>query len=173
MSTIDHDKTTDPGPTKRDTGQFALAALLVVIGAYTVYDATSLRIGFADPVGPRAFPYLIGSVLVVLGVLLAVVAYRGDQPESEGGEDVDLTVPPDWLTVLKLIGVLVFTIVTVDVLGWAISGAALFAGSAWALGSRTLVRDVLIGIVLGVTSWYAFYSGLGIELSPGILDGIL
>ena len=173
MSTIDHDKTTGTSPTKRDTGQFALAALLVVIGLYTVYDATSLRVGFADPVGPRAFPYLIGSVLAVLGVLLAVAAYRGDQPESEGGEDVDLTLAPDWTTVLKLLGVLAFTIATVNFLGWAISGAVLFAGAAWALGSKTLVRDILIGIVLGVASWYAFYSGLGIELSPGILDGIL
>ena len=66
-----------------------------------------------------------------------------------------------------------FTIATVNFLGWAISGAVLFAGSAWALGSKTLVRDILIGIVLGVASFYAFYSGLGIALSPGILDGIL
>jgi putative tricarboxylic transport membrane protein len=67
----------------------------------------------------------------------------------------------------------VFTIATVDVLGWTITGAVLFAGSTWALGSRTLVRDVLIGAVLSVTSWYAFYVGLGIPLSAGILDGIL
>ncbi len=173
MSTIDHDKTTGESPTKRDTGQFALAALLVVIGIYTVYDATSLRVGFADPVGPRAFPYLIGSVLAVLGILLAVAAYRGDVPESEGGEDVDLTLAPDWTTVLKLLGVLVFTIATVDLLGWVITGSVLFAGSAWSLGSKTLVRDVLIGIVLSLASFYAFYSGLGIPLDAGLLDGIL
>ena len=110
---------------------------------------------------------------MVLGVLLAVAAYRGDVPESEGGEDVDLTLAPDWPTVLKLVGVLVFTIATVNFLGWAISGAVLFVGSAWALGSKTLVRDILIGIVLGVASWYAFYSGLGISLTAGILDGML
>ena len=39
---------------------------------------------------------------------------------------------------------------TVDLLGWAITGAALFAGGAWALGSRTLVRDVIVGLVLAV-----------------------
>ena len=158
---------------RRDKGQYALAALLGVVGAYTVYDATSLEVGFADPVGPRAFPYLIGSVLVLLAGLLALATHRGELPQSDGGEDVDLTLAPDWPTVVKLLAVLVFTIATIDLLGWAITGALLFTGSAWALGSRTLLRDALIGTVLSVGSWYAFHVGLGIALSPGLLDGIL
>jgi putative tricarboxylic transport membrane protein len=35
------------------------------------------------------------------------------------------------------------------------------------------VRDIVVGLVLSVASWYFFYSGLGVPLSPGILDGIL
>jgi len=35
------------------------------------------------------------------------------------------------------------------------------------------VRDVIVGLVLAVASWYAFYVGLGIPLTPGVLDGIL
>ena len=38
------------------------------------------------------------------------------------------------------------------------------------------VDDLLLhrfGVVMAVVSWYAFYVGLGIPLSPGILDGIL
>lgn len=167
--------TTSTAPPERrtDRGQYALAALLVLIGGYTVYDATTLNVGFGDPVGPRAFPYVVGSVLVGLGVLLAIATARGDVPEAEEGEDVDLTHPPDWVTLAKLVAVLVFTILTIGVLGWAINGAILFAGAAWALGSRTLVRDILIGIVLSVGSWYGFYVGLDIPLSPGLLDGVL
>jgi len=159
--------------TRIDKAQYGVAALLAVVGAYTVYDATTLNVGFGDPVGPRAFPYVIGTVLVVLAVLLAVATARGDVPEAEAGEDVDLTQRADWTTVLKLVAALVFTIATVDWLGWAISGAVVFAGSAWALGSRTLVRDVLVGAVLAVSSWYLFYSVLDIPLSPGVLDGVL
>ncbi|CAB4723648.1 MAG: tripartite tricarboxylate transporter TctB family protein [Actinobacteria bacterium] len=156
-----------------DRGQYVLAAVLVVVGAFTVYDATSLSVGFADPVGPRVFPYVVGSILALLGVLLALATARGSLPEPEGGEDVDLTQSPDWVTVAKLVGVLAFTIATVGLLGWALTGAILFAGAAWALGSRTLIRDVLVGLVLAVGSWYGFYVGLGIPLAPGVLDGIL
>jgi putative tricarboxylic transport membrane protein len=160
------------GP-RRDLAQLGLAAALVVVGAYTVYDATTLRIGFGDPVGPRVFPYVIGAGTILLGILLVVATLRGDVPEAEGGEDVDLHQPADWVTVGKLVGVLMFTVLTVSFLGWAISGAILFVGSAWSLGSRTLVRDVIVGLVLSVSSWYAFHEGLGVILPAGILDGVL
>jgi putative tricarboxylic transport membrane protein len=158
---------------QRDLAQIGLAAVTGAIGAYTMYDASTLQVGFADPVGPRLFPYVIGAGLLVTSVLLVVAALRGDRPEAEGGEDVDLDVRTDWATVGKLVAIIGITIATVGFLGWAISGAILFAGSTWALGSRTLIRDVIVGCVLSVGSWYAFYVGLGIPLSPGILDGIL
>ncbi len=171
-STTDHGSASaDAKP--RDLPQLGLAALLAVIGAFTLYDASTLEVGFADPVGPRLFPYVVGAVMIVLAALLVVATLRGDRPEEEGGEDVDLTHPADWGTVLKLVGVMAFTIATINLLGWPISGALLFAGSAWALGSRAPIKDLLIGAVLSVTSWYAFYVGLGIPLSAGILDGVL
>lgn len=160
-------------PTGIDRAQFGLAAALALVGIYTIVDARGLNVGFGDPIGPRVFPYAIGTVMVVLAVLLAVATARGDVPQAEEGEDVDLTTPADWVTVGKLIGILVLNILLVNVLGWAITGALLFAGCAWALGSRTLARDLVVGVVLSVGSWYFFYSGLGVPLSPGILDGIL
>lgn len=162
-----------PAAPPRDMAQLGLAAALVVVGAYTFYDATTLRVGFGDPVGPRVFPYVIGAVTVVLGLLLVLATLRGDVPEAEGGEDVDLRQPADWVTVLKLVGVLLFTVLSVSFLGWAVSGAVLFVGAAWSLGSRTLVRDVIVGLVLSVSSWYFFHEGLGVILPAGILDGVL
>jgi putative tricarboxylic transport membrane protein len=174
-STTHHDEhvATPGAEPRRDLAQIGLAAVTAVDGAYTMYDASTLQVGFADPVGPRLFPYVIGAGLLVTSVLLVVAALRGDVPEAEGGEDVDLTARTDWATVAKLVAIIGVTIATVGFLGWAISGAILFAGSTWALGSRTPVRDVIVGCVLSVASWYAFYVGLGIPLSAGILDGIL
>ncbi len=156
-----------------DRAQYGLAVVLALVGVYTIVDARGLNVGFGDPVGPRVFPYVIGTVMLVLAVLLAVATARGDVPQAEEGEDVDLTVSADWLTVVKLVAILVVNILLVNVLGWAITGAFVFAGCAWALGSRTLVRDIVVGVVLAVASWYFFYVGLGVPLAPGVLDGIL
>jgi putative tricarboxylic transport membrane protein len=155
-----------------DKAQYGLAAALLVVGVYTIFDARGLTVGFGDPIGPRVFPYLIGTGMIVLSVLLAVATSRGDRPQADAGEDVDLTSPADWVTVGKLVGILVLNLLLVNFLGWAVTGTLLFAGCAWALGSRTLIRDVIVGAVMSVASWYFFW-GLGVPLDPGILDGIL
>jgi len=169
----EHETTRDTTPRKIDRAQYGLAAVLAVVGVYTLIDARGLNVGFGDPVGPRAFPYVVGTGMVALAVLLAVATAGGDVGEGEAGEDIDLTSPADWVTVGKLVGILVLNLLLVNLLGWAITGALLFAGCAWALGSRTLVRDLIVGAVLSVGSWYFFYSGLDVPLPPGILDGIL
>jgi putative tricarboxylic transport membrane protein len=171
MATTENRRATEP--VRVDKAQYALAAVLALVGIYTLVDARGLTVGFGDPVGPRVFPYVIGTGMIVLAVLLAVATARGDVAEGEAGEDIDLTSPPDWATVGKLVAVLVLNVLLVNLLGWPVTGALLFAGCAWALGSRTLLRDVIVGAVLSVSSWYFFYVGLDVPLPPGILDGIL
>jgi putative tricarboxylic transport membrane protein len=157
-----------------DRAQYGLAAFLAVVGGYVVYDATTLEDSFVDqPVQPWAMPYVVGGALLVLAVLLAVATARGDRPSAEDGEDVDLAGGTDWRTVAMLGGVFVLNILLIDWLGWAITGALLFAGAAGVLGSRTHVRNLAIGAALSVGTWYGFYVGLGIPIPPGILDGVL
>jgi putative tricarboxylic transport membrane protein len=157
-----------------DKAQYGLAAFLVLAGGVVLYDAVGLEDGFADqPVQPYAVAYIVGAALVLLGVLLAVATARGDVPEAEEGEDIDLTQGTDLTTVALLAAVLVANLALINFLGWAITGALLFVGATRVLGSRTLVRDVCVGVALSVGSWYAFYVGLGVPIPAGILDGVL
>ena len=160
---------------KRDYAQYLVCAVMLAVGSFLVYDALSLPGGYAkvDPVGPRLFPIGIGVGLVVMAAVLAIAIGRGSTGEADAGEDIDPDLPSDWRTVGLLVGLFVALIVTVVPLGWAISGGLFFAGCATVLGSRHYVRNLVIGAVLSVGSFYAFYSGLGIPLPAGILDGIL
>lgn len=165
---------TGPGARLVDRAQYGMAAFLVAVGGYVVYDATTLDEAFADqPVQPYAIPYVVGAALMLLGALLAVATARGDRPQAEEGEDVDLSQGTDLRTVGLLAAVLVGTILLIDWLGWAITGALLFAGAAGVLGSRSHVRDLAVGAALAVGTWYGFYVGLGIPIPAGILDGVL
>jgi putative tricarboxylic transport membrane protein len=157
-----------------DKAQYGLAAAVAAIGAYVIIDATTLRPAFADqPVQPSTVPYVVGGGLLLLAVLLAVATARGDRPQADEGEDIDLTTPADWPTVAKLVGVFALNIALIDWLGWAITGALLFAGTAFVLGSRSHVRNLAVGVILSVGTWYGFYVGLGIPIPAGILDGVL
>ena len=158
-----------------DKAQYIVCAVIVAVGAFLIFDALSLEAGFAkvDPVGPKLFPIAIGAILILLAIVLAVAIPRGSVGEADAGEDVDPNTPGDWRTVGLLVGLFVAVIVLVNPLGWAITGTLLFAGAATILGSRHYIRNIVIGAVLAVASFYAFYSGLGIPLPAGILDGIL
>jgi len=174
MTTTDDAVTAKPEK-RTDKSQYLVCAVLVAVGAFVIFDALTLEAGFAevDPVGPKMFPAVIGVVLIVLAIILAIAIPRGSVGEADAGEDVDPDAPADWRTVGLLVGIFVATILLVNPLGWAITGALLFAGTATVLGSRRYVLNLVIGAVLSVGSFYAFYSGLGIPLPAGILDGIL
>lgn len=160
---------------KTDRAQYLVVAVLVLVGAFLVYNAITLPGGYAkvDPVGPKLFPMIIGVGLLVTAVILAIAIPRGSVGEADAGEDIDPDSPGDWRTVGMLVGLFVATILLVNFLGWAIMGALLFAGAATILGSHHYIRNIVIGAALSVASFYAFYSGLGIPLPAGILDGIL
>ena len=155
--------------------ELGVALLLGAAGVIVFLDTKRLAITYSqtDPVGPKTLPYLVSGMLVVCAVLLAINVLRGGQGEAEGGEDVDLTHPADWKTVLPLAGAFIANILLIDWAGWVISGTILFWGSAWALGSRHYVRDGIIAVALSVLTFYGFYLGLGIHLPAGVLKGIL
>ena len=157
-----------------DSAQYVLAAFVMVAGAYVAIDAYGLSDSSGNAaISPRDFPVVVGIALVLLGAFLAVATARGNLPHEAEGEDVDLEGGTDWRTMAMLIGVIVANIALIDLLGWAITGAILFAGCAAALGSRTWIRDIAIGAVLSVGSWYLFVVGLGVPLPAAILDGLL
>ena len=158
-----------------DKAQYLVCVVLVAVGAFLIYDAITLEAGFAkvDPVGPKLFPIAIGVVLIVLAGILAIAIPRGSVGEADAGEDVDPNMPGDWRTVGLLVAVFVGLILLVNPLGWVITGTLFFAGAATILGSRHYVRNIAIGLVLSLVSFYGFYSGLGIPLPAGVLDGIL
>jgi putative tricarboxylic transport membrane protein len=118
-------------------------------------------------------PILVGVLLVVCAVALAVDVLRGGRGEAEGGEDVDLSHPSDWRTLLLLVAAFLANVVLMEPVGWWFSGAVLFWGSAYALGSRRYVRDAVLSFVLSFGTYYVFAAGLGIFLPAGVLQGIL
>ena len=164
-----------PAGPVRDLAQLGVCAFLVVLGVIMLVDAAGLgnNTTGTDPLGPKAVPIVLGSALILLAAGLTVAVLRGSKPELEGGEDVDLDARVDLKTVLMLVGVFVANIVLIDVLGWVISGAILFYGSALALGSRHYLRALVIAVALSLITFYGFAIGLGVGLPAGILQGIL
>ena len=163
------------GSREQGRSEYGVALFLGALGILVITQALLLpesKIA-RGPVGPAAVPLVIGTLLVVVAIFLAIDIHRGGRGEPEGGEDIELGARSDWRTIAMLVAAFVFNALTIESLGWAISGAVLFWGSAFALGSRHYIRDAVIAVVLSVGTWYLFVLGLNVSLPVGILRGIL
>ena len=149
--------------------------LLLALGAVVLWDASRIAgdVSQRGAVGPKAVPVLVGGLLVVCAVLLGRDVLRGGHGEADTGEDIDLSHRSDWRTILLLSGAFLANAALIERAGWAISGTVLFWGSAYALGSRAYLRDLVLAVMLAVASFYLFAAGLGIGVPAGILIGIL
>ncbi|KZB86923.1 tripartite tricarboxylate transporter TctB family protein [Amycolatopsis regifaucium] len=155
----------------KERSELGVSVVLLALGALVLTDALRIPTDFAQrgPVGPKAVPILVGSLLLIVAVLLARDVLRGGKGEAEGGEDIDLTAPADLRTVLLLCGAFLANAALIGLVGFPISGAILFWGAAYALGSRNLVRDPLIAAGMSVATFLIFNNLLGVPLPGGPL----
>ncbi|GGT75621.1 tripartite tricarboxylate transporter TctB family protein [Streptomyces lateritius] len=168
-----------PAPEKkswlREHSELGVSLLLLVIGVLVLTDALTMTVDITQrgPVGPKTVPVVVGAGLLVVAFLLAIDVLRGGRGEAEGGEDVDLSEPSDWRTVLLLAGVFLAFAVLIGPVGFPVAGALLFWGAAYALGSRHLHRDPLIAAGLSLLTYVVFNNLLGVPLPGGPLMGVL
>ncbi|NGY65563.1 tripartite tricarboxylate transporter TctB family protein [Lentzea sp. NEAU-D13] len=151
--------------------EYAFGGLVAAIGVFTLVDATTIAARADNAVGPRAFPYAVGALLVATGLAAIIATARGKLGQAEEGEDVDADVRTDWVTVGKLVAVLVAHLVLIDIAGWPVAATVLFFGAAWTLGA-VWWRALPIAVVLALVVQVVFASGLGLSLPAGIFEGV-
>ncbi|MFH9735543.1 tripartite tricarboxylate transporter TctB family protein [Streptomyces sp. NPDC017260] len=159
----------------RDHSELGVCVLLLALGVLVLTDALTMDVDITQrgPVGPKTVPIVVGAGLLVIAALLAVDVLRGGRGEAEGGEDIDLSEPADWRTVLLLSGIFLGAAVLIEPAGFPVAGALLFWGAAFALGSRRVDRDPLIAAVLSLFAYVVFDKLLGVPLPGGPLMGVL
>lgn len=120
-------------------------------------------------VGPQAFPYFIAFGLAVVG---AYLAWNSWAPGAKR-EVVAEGFATDWRALLIIGAGLLIHFNILKPLGFVISSVFLFMCVAFAFGSRKFLRDGIIAVILVVVSYLGFTHGLGLQLPPGILAGVL
>lgn len=155
--------------------ELGVAGFLLLVGVVVVVDAARLphSVGQVGAVGPKAVPFVVGTLLIGTAVLLAVDVLRGGSGEAEAGEDVDLAHPADWRTVALLAGSFLANALLIERIGWPLSGALLFFGASYALGARRLLPLAAVSLSMSFGSQLLFAHGLGVSLPAGVLSQVI
>ena len=140
---------------------FGLVVLFVALGY--IASATQIQTSFlADPVGPKAFPILIGAV----GALSALVLILRPDPDPDwpalrtfGALLVAVIVLVAYAYMLKPLGFIIPTALAAGILSFQISPnprAAAFAGAGLSVGLFLLFKFAL---GLGLVAWPHAFTG--------------
>ena len=156
------------GQAGRNTGELVMAVLLAALGVYLLIDAGAIAVpGSSNTVGPRFFPYAVGALTLVTGVGLGFRVLRGDRGPADDSEDVDPDAPTDWRAVAVIAVAFAAHALLINVIGWPLAVALMFAAVSWALGAVGVVRPFLIGLTLGCVAWIVFVKALNVALPGG------
>jgi putative tricarboxylic transport membrane protein len=156
---------------REQIAELMLAVGIVAFGGLVIYETRKIRITPAySEFGPHLIPYAVGVILMVLGVWFGIEVITGHTAgPTEESEDVDPTLPTDWLTVGLLAASLGAYLLLMERTGFIIASSVLFFGAAFAMGSRHYLRDALIAVAVSAVAFYIFTDGLGLRLPAGWL----
>lgn len=145
-----------------------LALVVIVIGAIW------LQQGFALPdaagyggVGPGAFVMFIGAGLMVLGLALMAQISRGESFDPQAAESAEAHAAPSYKALCFAAAGAAVPMLTMQALGFPLTAMVAFALVTHAFGSRRVVFDSAIGLLLGVICWGGF-SWLGVTLGGAL-----
>ncbi|WP_104168527.1 tripartite tricarboxylate transporter TctB family protein [Arthrobacter sp. SX1312] len=156
----------------KPVGELIFALIIVSIGVLGFVAGAGIQTPpSASDIGPRAFPFAVSGLLLVVGAGLVFQVLRGHRGAADEGEDVDLDAKTDWLTVGKLAGFVLLHAFLIVPLGWPLAAAILFFGAAWSLGARPWWRNLVTAVVLALVLQFVFAGLLGVSLPPGFLEG--
>jgi putative tricarboxylic transport membrane protein len=148
-------------------GEAVLAAFILLLGAFVAIETAMLRTGPGyAAIGPKLFPWLVAAGLLLVGIALLHGARAGAVAQPVGFE---LDLPPP----LVVTAGLVLQMVLMRPAGFVIATAVLFVAVAYALGSRRIVLNAAVGLVLCAITYFAFTRGLGLVLPAGVLGPLL
>jgi putative tricarboxylic transport membrane protein len=156
----------------RPKGQIAVSAGVLVLGVLILAGAWSLPAGggYAQ-VGPGVMPRVVGGVLLVLGAMLLREALTGGYRGVD--EEAEVHLPMDWRAFgWVTAGIIVYGLL-VERAGFLIASTLLFVAVARGFASRRWVLNACVGLAIASFIFAVFNYGLGLQLPPGVLRGIL
>jgi putative tricarboxylic transport membrane protein len=150
-------------------GEAILGGGVLALGLFIGVETARLEVAPSHAaIGPTLFPFLIAGGLIIIGALVLREAFFGHVAHERGGFELD------WLAVALVSAGLIVQLFLLEMVGWIPATTILFVATTRAFGSRRLLLDAVIGLVLASLAFVVFNYGLGLDLPVGtVLEDVL
>lgn len=146
-----------------------LASIVVLAAVYFWATSQIPTLEIGDPLGPKAFPRLLGIGLVITaGMLLMEIISEGKAPKApaaSAAEDEGKTK----IVVIAVVATAIFFLLF-EVIGYVITTTLYLVAMTYVFHKKGRWKvNVLVSVIYGVGSYIAFTQALGVNLPRGIL----
>jgi hypothetical protein len=131
--------------------------LVVVIGAGFFLSGRELEMGTSFRMGPGYFPTILSLLMMALGAVMTVLAWRGPHEEGAFGH-----VP--WRGLFLVVGAVLAFGLTLRGLGLGPVVVLVVLATAWASRSATWRASVPLALGIALFCTFLFVEGLGLPL---------
>jgi putative tricarboxylic transport membrane protein len=141
------------------------ACVLVLAAAYLYATSTLPSFEVGDPLGPKAFPALLGILFAAAGILLIVEVLRARAAPAPAGPAPAMHLP----AVAAVAAAMTALFALLEPLGYLVAITLfLFGLMRWLHRGRT-ATCLVVSVLFAVASYALFVKGLGVTLAKGVL----
>lgn len=146
---------------------FVCTLLLAGVYFWATENLPSLEIG--DPLGPKAFPRLLGAALLLTAAfhLIEMLRARKSAPVEQAKKD-----PVDRVSYMVVGGVSIWTFLfflVFEWLGYMIAGSIYLVVLMSVFNKGRWLMNVLTAVLFSIGSYLLFTKGFGVNLARGLL----
>ncbi len=147
------------------------ACMLVLAGVYfwATEQIPSLELG--DPLGPKAFPRLLGICLLISAgmLLIEIIKKPKAQAVQQAPAEVDPAKRPHYGVVAAVAGWTALYVLVFEPLGYVLASSIYLLALTGYFNRGRWLMNVLTSVLFSAGSYYAFTHLLGVTLARGIL----
>ncbi len=145
---------------------FAATLVLAAVYFYATSKIPSLEIG--DPLGPKAFPRLLGiGLLLAAGVLLFEILRARKAPPAATAEPAE--DPPHWPLLAGVVAWTAAYFAVFTTLGFVLSTTIYLIGMTAYFNRGRWLMNILTSVLFSAGSYLMFTKLLGVTLAQGVL----
>ena len=146
-----------------------IALIVFLLGAGYLYIASTFpRLEISDPLGPKAFPVILGIALIMAVVLLVFESFRkpveGAQKEDEPGEEGSKHL----LLIIAIVIVTIIYAVILERVGYLLDTVLLLIVIMAYFNKKKWLQNGLISICFTLATYLVFAKLLGVTLPKGL-----